>query len=766
MNTVSDFRPTHEVFNQGTTLVDYNLFTSNVALQDALTFNLPLQRVEAARTRLGSVGAALGKAETLALGDAANRSVPVLKTHDRHGNRRDEVEFHPAWHELMTLAMKFGLHSGAWSDGEPGAHVERAAAYLMFSEVETGVLCPITMTYGAVPVLRAEPDIATAWLPRILSRDYDPRFIPAGGKHSMLVGMGMTEKQGGSDVRANTTRAAPASGGAYTLIGHKWFFSAPMCDAFLVLAHAPGGLSCFLLPRFTPDGALNAIRIQRLKDKLGNRSNASAEVEFHEAHATLVGEEGRGVQTILQMGVYTRLDCALGTAGLMRQALAQALHNARERQVFGKLLKDQPLMKNVLADLALESEAATALGLRLANAYDKDDESERLLRRALTPAAKFWVCKRGAHFAQEAMEAIGGNGYVEESILPRIYREMPVNSIWEGAGNVMCLDVIRALSRSPDVGNAVLAELDAVRGSHADFDRFAASLATRMVPGATDEAGARRLTQDIALGVQASVLARAAPGFVFEAFVGSRLASPCTGGAFGMLPADAPLDRLIERAMPASDKIDPKARAVPQPRRSAEQSPPLEKLSESVGDLLRDQHSGLERIAFNRVPIRTGNAAIQLQSDAFDDNQPMPMRYTADGAGASPPLQWSGVPDGAGSLVLLVEDPDAPIPQPFVHAIVVGLPPRDGSLYEGELQRAGRNGRLKLGRNSFLQATWLPPDPPRGHGVHRYAFQLFALKDSPPFADTPGRDEVEEALRRSAIASGCLVGTYERTSTR
>jgi Raf kinase inhibitor-like YbhB/YbcL family protein len=449
----------------------------------------------------------------------------------------------------------------------------------------------------------------------------------------------------------------------------------------------------------------------------------------------------------------------------MRQALAQALHNAGERQAFGKLLKDQPLMKNVLADLALESEAATALGLRLASAYDKDDESEQLLRRALTPAAKFWICKRGAHFAQEAMEAIGGNGYVEESILPRIYREMPLNSIWEGAGNVMCLDVLRALSRSPDVGEAVLTELDAARGSHAALDRFAASLATRMVPGATDEAGARRLTQDIALGVQASVLARAAPGLVFEAFVSSRLASPCNGGAFGMLPTDGPLDQLIERAMPAMDKTGPKARALPLPRHSSEQ-PLLEKLPESVGDLLRDQHGGLEKIAFNRVPIHTGNAAIQLQSDAFDDNQPMPMRYTADGAGASPPLQWSGVPEGAASLVLLVEDPDAPIPQPFVHAIVVGLPPRDGSMYEGELQRAGRSGRLKLGRNSFLQTTWLPPDPPRGHGVHRYAFQLFALKDSPAFGDSPGRDEVEEALRRSAIASGCLVGTYERTTTR
>jgi putative acyl-CoA dehydrogenase len=411
------------------------------------------------------------------------------------------------------------------------------------------VLCQVTRNYGAVPALKAVTDTASVWLPKLYSRDYDSRFVPMQDKRSALIGMGMTEKQGGSDVRANTTQALPISKLEYKLVGHKWFFSAPMCDAFLVLAQAPGGLSCFFLPRFTADGSLNAIRIQRLKDKLGNRSNASSEVEFHEARATLLGEEGRGVQTILEMGVYTRLDCALGTAGLMRQALAQALSNAAQRLAFGKLLKDQPLMKNVLADLALESEAATALGLRLARAYDAQaDAHDQLLRRVLTPAAKFWVCKRGAHFAQEAREAIGGNGYVEESVLPRIYREMPLNSIWEGAGNVMCLDVLRA-ARKQDAVDAVIVELDTAKGSHAAYDRFCALLKDRLANANEFESAARRLTQDIALAMQASLLARHAPRFVFDAFVESRLGSDWSG-AFGTLSPQAPFDPLIERSMP------------------------------------------------------------------------------------------------------------------------------------------------------------------------------------------------------------------------
>jgi putative acyl-CoA dehydrogenase len=537
---------THEVLNQSAPLEDYNLYRTNAALADALTFNLPAARCAPAGVRLQALGDELGARRTRALADAANRYPPELKTHDARGRRRDEVEFHPAWHELMALALRHGLHSAPWSEPGPGAHVERAAGYLLYSEIENGTQCPVTMTYGSVPALRADARLAAAWLPRLYSRHQD----------AALIGMGLTEKQGGSDVRSNTTRAEPLGGGAtadggpfYAITGHKWFLSAPMCDAFLVLAQAPGGLSCFFMPRVLADGTHNAIRIQRLKDKLGNRSNASSEVEFEAARATLLGEEGRGVPMVLEMGVYTRLDCAIGTAGLMRQALAQALWNAAQRTAFGKLLQDQPLMRNVLADLALEAEAATALVLRLARAYDGDDERERLLRRVLTPAAKFWVCKRGAHFAQEAMEAVGGNGYVEEQVLARIYREMPLNSIWEGAGNVMCLDVLRALRKAPDVIDTVAAELDAGAGQHRGLDAFCASLKDRLADAAEHESVARRLTQDLALALQASLLARHAPGFVFEAFVRARLGADWTG-AFGTLAPGAPFTELIDRAMP------------------------------------------------------------------------------------------------------------------------------------------------------------------------------------------------------------------------
>jgi len=531
---------THEVLNQSAPLEDYNLHRTNAALREALAHNLPRERLAAARQRLDALGAELGASSTLAAADAANRYPPELKTHDVQGRRRDEVEFHPAWHQLMALAFRHGLHSAPWSAPGPGAHVERAAAYLLYSEVENGTQCPVTMTYGSVPAIKADAKLAAQWLPRIYAR----------GADAALIGMGLTEKQGGSDVRSNTTRAVPLGGGRYAITGHKWFLSAPMCDAFLVLAQAPGGLACFFMPRLLADGSRNAIRIQRLKDKLGNRSNASSEVEFEEAQATLLGEEGRGVPMILEMGVYTRLDCAIGTAGLMRQALSQALWNAAQRQAFGKLLKDQPLMKNVLADLALESEAATALVLRLSRAYDaQDDGRELLLRRVLTPAAKFWVCKRGSHFAQEAMEAIGGNGYVEERVLARIYREMPLNSIWEGAGNVMCLDVLRALRKAPDVIEAVATELDAAAGRHRAYDAFCASLKDRLQDASEHESSARRLTQDLALALQASLLAHHAPPEVFEAFVRARLGADWTG-AFGTLPPNLPFDALIERAMP------------------------------------------------------------------------------------------------------------------------------------------------------------------------------------------------------------------------
>lgn len=542
---------THEVINQPAPLERYNLFTGDRPLDDALAFNLPAARLAAARERLGALGGELGTPERFAAAAAANGSVPVLHTHDRVGRRRDEVEYHPAYHELMALLMRHGLHTGPWADGTLGAHVERAAGYFLYAEVENGTQCPATMTYGSVPAIGRDAALAADWMPRLLSREYDPRNVPARDKRSALIGMAMTEKQGGSDVRANTTQAERAGAGEWRITGHKWFLSAPMCDAWLVLAQSPGGLSCFFMPRWLPDGAPNAIRILRLKDKLGNRSNASSEVEFHAAYATLLGEEGRGVPMILEMGVYTRLDCAIGSAGLMRQALAQALWHARQRSAFGRLLLDQPAMKNVLADLALESEAATALAMRLSRAYDAQvNERERLLARVLTPTAKFWICKRGAHFAEEAMETIGGSGYVEENALSRIYREMPVNSIWEGSGNIMCLDVLRALRKSPDVLDAVNAELGAARGAHRTYDAFCDGLLARLADAAEFEHAARRLTQDLALAIQASLLARHAPAFVFETFCASRLAGDA-GGAFGMLAPNAPFDALIARAMPA-----------------------------------------------------------------------------------------------------------------------------------------------------------------------------------------------------------------------
>jgi putative acyl-CoA dehydrogenase len=430
------------------------------------------------------------------------------------------------------------------------------------SQAEAGVGCPISMTYSAIPALRKQPEIAAEWEPRFTSLHYDGALRPASDKPGALCGMGMTEKQGGSDVRANTTTATPLDGGGpgaeYEISGHKWFFSAPMCDAFLVLAQAEGGLSCFFMPRFTPEGERNAIHIQRLKDKLGNRSNASSEVEFRDAWARLVGEEGRGVPTIIEMVNHTRLDCCIGAAAGMRSGVANAIHHTSQRSAFGKLLIDQPLMKNVLADLALESEAATALALRLARAVDRTengqdaDGHEALMRRVLTPIAKFWICKRGSVFAQEAMECLGGNGYVEErgeGAMARVYREMPLNSIWEGAGNIMALDLLRALRTGP-VADALLHELQPARASNGALDRLAASLPAR-VDGSTDETAARRLARDVALAVQAALLKQHAPSEVFDTFCASRLGDQLGGGgAFGLLDAHAPLHALITRASP------------------------------------------------------------------------------------------------------------------------------------------------------------------------------------------------------------------------
>jgi putative acyl-CoA dehydrogenase len=543
---------THDVRNQPPPRENVNLFLTDLPLQEAL------EREGAgwAKPALTAFGEQLGRAATLQLGALANRYPPVLHTHDRYGNRRDEVEFHPAWHALMSLTAAQGVHSAPWADPRPGAHVARAAACVLHAQVENGTQCPLTMTYAAIPVVRRQaavtPWLREQWLPRLLAPAYDQTFAPIEQKSAALIGMGMTEKQGGSDVRANTTRAEPSgprgSGQEYRLTGHKWFLSAPMCDAFLVLAQAQDGISCFFVPRFLPDGTRNAILIQRLKDKLGNKSNASSEVEFAGAFGLLLGDEGRGVPTILEMGTYTRLDCAIGSTGLMRAALAEAVHHAGHREAFGRRLGEQPLMRNVLADLALEVEAATALTMRLARAFDQqDDESEAALRRLLTPAVKYWVCKRGPVLAAEAMEVLGGSGYVEESALPRIYRELPVNSIWEGSGNVMCLDVLRAMQKSPQAMQMVEAELDVARGGDRRLDRFMAALRVALEDATDREARARRLTEDLALAMQGSLLVRYAPPPVADAFCGSRL-DVDRHGTFGTLPATTHFGALIERA--------------------------------------------------------------------------------------------------------------------------------------------------------------------------------------------------------------------------
>ncbi len=549
---------THQVFNQSVPLVDTNLFDCDQALVDAVA----REGAAGAHAALSALGRTLGSADVLALGPQANDHPPRLRAFDRHGHRIDEVEFHPAWHALMRLLVASGAHAAPWAQPGPGAQVARAAGYILFAEVENGTQCPITMTYASVPVIARQPSLAPLWLPKILSRDYDPSSGPVAGKRGALIGMGMTEKQGGTDVRANTTFAEPAldvGDGAWRLTGHKWFLSAPMCDAFLVLAQTErdtaAGLTCFFLPRWLPDGTCNTIEIQRLKDKLGNKSNASSEVEFIGAIAWIVGEIGRGVPTILEMGNLTRLDCALGSAGMIRWATANALHHCHGRSVFGRRLVDQPLMRQVLADLALESEAATALALRLARALDErdDDPIAAALVRVGTPAAKFWICKRGPALAFEAMEVLGGNGYVEEGPIARVYRELPVNSIWEGSGNVMCLDVLRALSRDPRCREAIEHELAAALGANRVFDAFVSRLRTTLDPSTLGEGDARRLAERLALALQASLLIRGAPVAVSDAFCASRLASDAGWGrTFGTLPDGVDFQAIIERARPAA----------------------------------------------------------------------------------------------------------------------------------------------------------------------------------------------------------------------
>ncbi len=546
--------PTHEVFNQPAPLVDTNLFATNRAMQAALKLNAPA--LDTAPLR--ALGAVVGSGEMQAHARLANVHTPQLKTHNRLGQRVDQVEFHPSYHALMSAAVHAGLHGTAFSAEQQAtghAHQLRAAGFMLFTELEPSILCPISMSYAVAPALKDNPAIYNDWEGGLTSRAYDPALKVWRDKAGLTMGMGMTEKQGGSDVRANTTRAEPAGtdawGQRFSVTGHKWFFSAPMCDAFLILAQTASGLSCLFLPRVLPDGSMNRLFIQRLKDKLGNKANASSEVEFAGASAWLVGEEGRGIPQILAMGTLTRLDCALGTSGLMRQALSIALHHTAQRKAFGKTLIDQPLMKNVLADLALESEAATALALRLARSFDRaDDAHEQVMNRLLTPVAKFWICKRGSHFAQEAMECLGGNGYVEEGgegVMARIYREMPLNSIWEGAGNIMAIDLLRAL-RKADAAAALAHELAPARGMHAALDRLAAQLPIRVEEMAS-EMEARRLAQDVALAVQAALLAQTAPAAVFAAFCDSRIGGEW-GHSFGSLGAGVDHDAILERAMP------------------------------------------------------------------------------------------------------------------------------------------------------------------------------------------------------------------------
>ncbi|MGF1239710.1 acyl-CoA dehydrogenase family protein [Streptomyces sp. 2-6] len=538
---------THTVTNQPPPLSGYDVFTADRALTEAVDRHVGAGLLDEVRGELAGLGRAAGSAQLQEWGAQANENPPRLRTHDRYGHRIDEVDFHPAWHRLLGKGVSAGL-TAAWN--RPAGHVRRAAAFLVWTQVEAGNCCPLSMTHAAVPALRADPELAAEWEPWLTSMVYDRELRPAHLKPGALFGMGMTEKQGGSDVRANTTAARPlAESGGYELTGHKWFCSAPMSDAFLVLAQAPAGLTCFLVPRVLPDGARNVFRVQRLKDKLGNRSNASAEVEFDGTWARRVGEEGRGVRTIIEMVAATRLDCVLGSAGLMRQAVAQAVHHCTYREAFGGRLLDKPLMRNVLADLALESEAATTLALRLAAACDDGGEQERALLRIAVPAAKYWVTKRCAPLAVEASECLGGNGYVEESGLPRLVRESPLNSIWEGAGNVQALDVLRALRREPGAFDAYLREVGLARGADHRLDAAIKDLLTELADLAGVEARARRLVERLALVLQGSLLVRYAPPEVADAFCASRLGGD-RGASFGTLPHTLDLASVVERARP------------------------------------------------------------------------------------------------------------------------------------------------------------------------------------------------------------------------
>jgi len=543
------------VFNQPPPLENYNLFDSDCALKEAVNRDGG-GWIDAEARKLGEL---LGKPDTINLGVLANRFTPELRTHDRFGYRIDEVAYHPAYHELMGIGIAAQTHSLPWIEKRPGVHVARAALVMLRHQIDEGSSCPLTMTFAAIPSLRVQPELATEWEPRALSPVYDPRSAPAFQKKGVLLGMGMTERQGGSDVRANTTLAEPVYGGGpgeeYVITGHKWFCSAPMCDAFLILAQAPAGLSCFLLPRWRPDGSRNAFHLLRLKDKLGNRSNASTEVEFRRASARLIGEEGRGIAAIMEMVRHTRLDCALGSAASMRKAVAEATHHAAHRWAFGRLLIDQPLMRNVLADLCLESEAATALALRLAHAFDRslEDAREQKFARIATAIAKYWITKRAPAVVVEALECLGGNGYVEESPLPRLYRDAPLNSLWEGAGNVQCLDVLRAMHKDPGTVEALQQEIASTCGFNSIFDRFARNLILAKQMRADAEFGARWSVEKMALALQAAALIRSGNQRIADAFCSARL-TDSLGLVFGTLRSNDCVALLLERAQP---KVQP-----------------------------------------------------------------------------------------------------------------------------------------------------------------------------------------------------------------
>ncbi|MBV8575371.1 MAG: acyl-CoA dehydrogenase family protein [Acetobacteraceae bacterium] len=537
---------THEVMNQPPEFAPGNLYLADPVLREAAR----REGGEWLDAPLSALGEAVGREPVMEWGELANRYPPELVGFDRYGRRIDEVRFHPAYHALMELAMRHRIHSVAWTQDRAGGHVAHAAMLALFSEAEAGTMCPISMTHAAVPVLRREPSVAGPWLPRILEGTYDAPLRPIADKAGATIGMAMTEKQGGSDVRANTTHAEPdgteGPGAIYRLTGHKWFCSAPMSDAFLTLAYTKRGLSCFFVPRITLAGERNTIQVMRLKDKLGNRSNASSEIEYHGAEAVMLGEAGRGVATIVDMVHQTRLDTMAGTLGVMRMALAQAVHHVHHRRAFQKLLIDQPAMRVVLADLALEYEAAAALTMRVARAFGGSDEHERAFARLSVAIGKFWLGKRAPNFVYECMECLGGGGYVEESMLPRLYREAPLNSIWEGSGNVIALDVLRTLAREPHASEVYHAELSAARGGNAELDTAARVLDEELGRGACAESQARWLTERLALALQAALLVRHAPSSVADLFCATRLGGSW-GRSYGTLPAETDPSPILAR---------------------------------------------------------------------------------------------------------------------------------------------------------------------------------------------------------------------------